>query len=113
MQLGFHADLPAGAADSVEATAQSNAQNAYRTWVGTSGGTGEAWLNDWSTNLQSRVKAHARANCEDLGYPVTRSVTMGNGRWYYSADQDSGTNFQFKASREFPYRATCLKRVRR
>ena len=113
LQLGLPADLPAGTAHSVEATAQSNARSAYSTWVGTSGGPGEAWLNDWSANLQSRVKAHARANCQDLGYPVTRSVTTGNGQWYYSDDQDSGANFQFKASREFPYTANCYKRVRR
>ena len=113
LQLGLPADLPAGAADSDGETAQSNARSAYSTWVGTSGGPGEAWLNDWTANLQSRVKADARANCQDLGYPVTRSVTTGNGRWYYSADQDSGANYQFQASREFHYTATCYKRVRR
>ena len=105
--------MPAGAADSVEATAQFNADSATLTWITTSGGTGEAWFNDWNANLQSRIAAHAQANCQDLGYPVTRSITPSNERWYYSADQDSGANYQFQASIERPYRATCLKRVRR
>ena len=105
--------MPAGAADSDEETAQSNARSAFGTWATTSGGAGEAWYNDWNANLQSRVAAHAQANCQDLGYPVTRNIKLPTGRWYYSADQDSGANFQFQASIERPYRATCLKRVRR
>ena len=113
LQYGFPADLPAGAADSVEATAQQNAQTAWATWVIVPGGAGEAWLNDWNANLQSRVEAAAQANCQDLGYPVTRNIKRHTGRYYYSADQDSGANYQFQASLERPYRATCLKRVRR
>ena len=105
--------MPAGTAHSVEATAQDNAISAYATWVNTAGGAGEAWLNDWRNNLQSRVAAHARANCRDLGYSIARNITVDYEQWYYSDNQGSGGNFQFQASSERPYTATCLKRVRR
>ena len=113
LQYGLPDDLPDGTAHSSVPYAEANAQSAFTNWVNVVGGTGEAWFNDWIDNLRSRVVADARANCQDLGYPVTRSITMDNGRWYYSADQDSGANYQFKASLERPYTAACYKRVRR
>ena len=81
-----------------------------------------AILTDTNYDLQSfkaalfnlpNAQAHAQANCKDLGYPIARSVTVDYSRWYYSADQDSGANYQFQASLERPYTATCYKRVRR
>ena len=114
LQYGFDPDMPLGAADSVEATAQSNADDAYRTWVNTPGSFGEAWFNDWVDNLRPRIAADARAKCREMGYSATpRDIELGGGRFYYSVDYDSGADFQFIASVERPYTATCRKRVRR
>ncbi len=113
-QYGFHADMVVGASDSVEATAQSNADSAYVAWVNTLGGSGEAWFNDWVDNLRPRIAADARAKCREMGYSATpRDIELGTGRYYYSPDQDGGADFAFIASVERPYTATCRKRVRR
>ena len=112
-QYGMPDNLPAGAADLVGAAAQGNAQTAFLIYI-SSGGAGESWYNAIVANLQSRVKADARAKCRDLGYSTTRSIKdSGSGQTYYSVDLDSTANFQFKASRERLYTATCYKRVRR
>ena len=113
LQYGFPDNLPAGKGHSKEAIAEANARDALIFWVATGDGPGRAWLDDWEDNRQSRAQAHAQANCKDLNYPIARSVTVDYSRWYYSADQDSGANYQFQASLERPYTATCYKRVRR
>lgn len=102
------------AANSDEATAQGLADDEYRTWVNTAGGSGEDWLNYWVDNLRSEIAAEARAKCRALGYSATpRDIELGNGRFYYGDNQGSGGQFQFVASVERPYTATCRKRVRR
>ena len=112
-QYGFPADLPAGAANGVEATAQFDAATAFVGYVG-SGGAGEAWYNAIVANVQDHIVADARANCRARGYPVTRSIKdSGSSQFYYSEDLDDGASFQFKASYQAPYTATCYKRVRR
>ena len=113
LQYGFHADMTAGAADSDEATAKGLADDEYRTWVNTPGSTGEAWLNYWADNTRSSVAADALAKCREMGYPKVRNIEMGGGRFYYGDNQASGGQFQFVASVERPYTATCRKRVRR
>ena len=64
LQYGFHADLPAGAADSDEGNAQSLAVDAYTTWTNVIGGSGEAWFNDWADNIEPRIAA-AALGCVD------------------------------------------------
>ena len=112
LQYGIDTDSDAGAADPVEATAKSNADAAFENWI-TNNQQGQDWFNDWSDNLQSRIAADARAKCRELGYPQVRNIELDDGRYYYSANLDLGANFQFIASIERPYTATCRKRVRR
>ena len=105
--------MPAGTANRDEGSARDNAVIAFGNYVG-AGGAGEAWYNDIVNNRQDYIAADARAQCRARGYPQTRSIAdSGNGEWYYSDDLDDGDDFQFKASLESPYTATCLKRVRR
>ena len=105
--------MPAGTADSVGVAAQGNAQTTFLIYT-EAGGAGEAWYNAIVANLQGHIAADARAKCRARGYPTTRSIKdSGSGQTYYSKDLDDGPNFQFKASRERPYTATCYKRVRR
>ena len=112
-QYGQPADLPAGAAASNESSGQSAAVAAFVPYF-SAGGAGEAWYNNIVANRQDYIAADARAKCRARGYSIARSIKdSGISRFYYSEDLDDGADFQFKASYEGPYTATCLKRVRR
>ena len=111
-QYGQPADLPAGAANSSELDAVNAAVAAFNAYSG-AGGAGEAWYNNIVANLQDHIVADARAKCRARGYPTTRSIEDSGPFFYFSEDLDGTANFQFKASHEHPYTATCLKRVRR
>ncbi len=103
--------INSGAADPDEATAKSNAESAYQNWI-TNTNSGQAWFNDWADNLQSRIAADARAKCRELGYSQVRNIELDDGRFYHYS-LEPATGFQFIASIERPYTATCRKRVRR
>ena len=112
-QYGMPDNLPAGLADSNESLARASAQAVFTNYI-RSGGAGEGWNNNIVANLRSHIAADARAKCRALGYPTTRSIKDSGSSWfYYSEDLDGTANFQFKASYERPYTATCYKRVRR
>ena len=112
-QYGMPDNLPAGLADSNESLARASAQAVFTNYI-RSGGAGEGWNNNIVANLRSHIAADARAKCRALGYPTTRSIKdSGSSRFYYSKDLDGTANFQFKASYERPYTATCYKRFRR
>ena len=112
-QYGQPADLPAGPASSTESVARSNAVAEFGTYI-SAGGAGRAWYTDIVNNLQDYIAADARAKCRARGYPTTRSIVASSIQPnYYSEDMDDAVAFQFKASIENPYTATCLKRVRR
>ena len=113
LQYWQDANMDPGASDPVEATARSNADAEYQDWI-TNTNNGRDYFNDWADNLRPRIAADARAKCRELGYSATpRDIELGNGRFYYSPDQDAGAGFQFIAIPERPYTATCRKRVRR
>ncbi len=112
-QFGQPSDLPAGAVSSTENSAKADAVAVFVPYF-SAGGTGEAWYNDIVANRQDYIAADARAQCRARGYSKARDIMdSGNNRFYYSEDLDDGPDFQFKASYESPYTATCLKRVRR
>ena len=112
-QYGMPDNLPAGAAAGTSIAGRSAAVAAFVPYF-SAGGAGEAWYNDIVANRKGYIAADARAKCRARGYSIARSIKdSGISRFYYSEDLDDGANFQFKASYEGPYTATCLKRVRR
>ncbi len=112
-QYGQPANLPAGAAASSESAARANAVAEFGTYI-SAGGAGRDWYTDIVNNLQDYIAADARAKCRARGYSTTRSIVASSIQPnYYSEDMDDGVAFQFKASIENPYTATCAKRVRR
>ena len=105
--------MPSGAAAGTENSAKADAVAVFVPYF-SAGGAGEAWHNDIVANRQDYIAADARAQCRARGYSKARDIMdSGIDRFYYSEDLDDGPDFQFKASYESPYTATCLKRVRR
>ena len=99
---------PLGDADPNTAQATINARNAF------DANPPAGWSPDQaSASWQALAQTWATAYCAARGYNRAVDVSSGTELWFNSANQDSGSDYQFRASKSRRWAATCQKTKRR